>query len=1020
MEEKVFDITKLADATYFADNRLPAHSDHHYFVNEEEMFADKMSLRESLNGLWYFSYAKNLTSRIEGFEKTDYNCKLWDTIRVPAHIQMEGYGKPQYTNIAYPWDGQEELNESEIPTEDNPVASYVKYFTVPQDWKNVFVSFQGVDSAIAVWLNGKFVGYSEDSCTPSDFDLTPYLVADENKLAVQVYRFSSASWLEDQDFWRFSGIYRDVYLYTKPQLHVEDLFIHAQPENNYQDGHLTIDFKWNNEEEKQLAVRLLDKNNNVVIDTVETVQGKTSQFVADIKNVELWSAEYPNLYKAIFTVMDKAGNVVEIIPQNIGFREFKMDGNIMKINGKRIVFKGVNRHEFDCYHGRAIPESKISHDLEIMKLHNINAVRTSHYPNNSKLYELCDIYGLYVIDETNLESHGTWQIRGTVRCDQNTVPNDIPHWHDAVLDRAKSMLERDKNHASIIIWSCGNESYGGKNIFDMSEYFRKADPSRLVHYESVCWDRSENPNGKMKLAMPDERRYNATSDMESQMYTKVAQIKEFLAKYKEKPFICCEYTHSMGNSNGGMHKYTDLTDEEPLYQGGFIWDFADQAIWGKDVYGNEVMRYGGDFGDRSCDYNFSGNGIVYADHSLTSKLQDVKFNYQNFTLKPSKTAVTIINKSLFTNTNEYDLVITLTNEDKQVYRTKLTADIKPGETKTVEYTLPTKLIAGEYVVTASLVLKEETIWGKYGHEVAFGQYVFDIANAKQDKVIAPIKLIKSDFNIGVKGEGFKVLFSLDKNMLTSYKYNGVELIEELPRLNFWRAPIDNDYGCGMPFDTAQWKLASMYSKCVDVQLSENLPESVTIQFTYELATRPVAKVVVAYTVTGDGSVKVDMDYAKVEDLPAIPDFGMLFTIPVDYDQIKYYGLGPCDNYIDRKQGAKLGVFTSTAQDEVQPYLMPQETGNHCDVRWFEVTDRRGRGIRISSETPFEASALPYTPHELENAKHHYDLPRPHHTVVRASLGMYGVGGDDSWGAPTLDEYITKNENKHFSFTVKGI
>lgn len=1020
MEEKIFDISKLADSTYFADNRLPAHSDHHYYANEEEMLNEEMSMRESLNGLWYFSYAKNLISRIEGFEKTDYNCKLWDTIRVPAHIQMEGYGKPQYTNIAYPWDGQEELNESEIPTEDNPVASYVKYFTAPQDWKNVFVSFQGVDCAMAVWLNGKFVGYSEDSCTPSDFDLTPYLVAGENKLAVQVYRFSSASWLEDQDFWRFSGIYRDVYLYTKPQLHVEDLFIHAQPENNYQDGHLTIDFKWNNEEEKQLAVKLLDKNNNVVIDTVQTVSGLTSQFVADIKNVELWSAEYPNLYKAIFTVMDKAGNIVEIIPQNIGFREFKMDGNIMKINGKRIVFKGVNRHEFDCYHGRAIPESKIAHDLEIMKLHNINAVRTSHYPNNSKLYELCDIYGLYVIDETNLESHGTWQIRGTVRCDQNTVPNDIGHWHDAVLDRAKSMLERDKNHASIIIWSCGNESYGGKNIFDMSEYFRKADPSRLVHYESVCWDRSENPNGKMKLAMPDERRYDATSDMESQMYTKVAQIKEFLAKYREKPFICCEYTHSMGNSNGGMHKYTDLTDEEPLYQGGFIWDFADQAIWGKDVYGNEVMRYGGDFGDRSCDYNFSGNGIVYADHSLTSKLQDVKFNYQNFTLKPSKESVTIINKSLFTNTNEYDLVVTLAKEDKQVYRTKLTADIKPGETGTIEYTLPTKLIAGEYVVTASLVLKEETIWGKYGHEVAFGQYVFDVAEVKQPELTAPVKLIKSDFNIGVKGEGFKVLFSLDKNMLTSYKYNGVELIEELPRLNFWRAPIDNDYGCGMPFDTAQWKLASMYSKCVDVQLSENLPESVTIQFTYELATRPVAKVVVAYTVTGDGSVKVDMDYAKVEGLSAIPDFGMLFTIPVDYDQIKYYGLGPCDNYIDRKQGAKLGVFTSTAQDEVQPYLVPQETGNHCDVRWFEVTDRRGRGIKISSETPFEASALPYTPHELENAKHHYDLPKPHHTIVRASLGMYGVGGDDSWGAPTLDEYITKNENKHFSFTVKGI
>ena len=286
--------------------------------------------------------------------------------------------------------------------------------------------------------------------------------------------------------------------------------------------------------------------------------------------------------------------------------------------------------------------------------------------------------------------------------------------------------------------------------------------------------------------------------------------------------------------------------------------------------------------------------------------------------------------------------------------------------------------------------------------------------------MAPIKVVKSDFNIGVKGEGFSVMFSADRKMLTSYKYNGVELIEEFPKMNFWRAPIDNDNGCGMPFDTAQWKLASMYTKCVDMQVSENGTESATVKYTYELATRPVAHVVVTYTVTGDGVVKVDMDYKKVEGLPAIPDFGMLFTLPVDYDQIKYYGLGPCDNYIDRKEGGKLGIFTTTTQDEIQPYLVPQECGNHCDVRWFEVTDRRGRGVRISSATPFEASALPYNPHELENARHHYDLARPHHTVVRASAGMYGVGGDDSWGAPTLDEYITKNEDKHFSFEFKGI
>lgn len=1001
----MFDLNKLANPAYFADNRLPAHSDHHYFADECEMNNDEMSMRKSLNGLWYFSYAKNLPSRIEGFEQPDYNCKIWDTIRVPAHIQMEGYGKPHYTNTAYPWDGHEKIRPGQIPERYNPVGSYVKYFTVPQGWKDVFISFQGVDSAMALWLNGKFVGYSEDSCTPSEFDLTPYLVEGENKIAVQVYRFSSGSWVEDQDFWRFSGIYRDVYLFTKPQYHIDDLFIHAVPVNDYKDGKLSIDFKWNNSGAKNLAVKMTDDDGNIVLDTVqENITEKTSTFTADLHDVKLWSAEHPNLYKAVFTVTDTEGNIMEIIPQNIGFREFKMDGNIMKINGKRIVFKGVNRHEFDCYHGRAIPTEKIAHDLEIMKQHNINAVRTSHYPNNSKLYELCDIYGLYVIDETNMETHGTWQVRGKVREDENTVPNDNPAWHDIVLDRAKSMLERDKNHASIIIWSCGNESFGGKNIFDMSEYFRHTDSSRLVHYEGIFWKRA----------------YNATSDMESQMYTKVADIKKFLSQHRDKPFICCEYTHSMGNSNGGMHKYTDLTDEEPLYQGGFIWDFADQAIWGKDIYGNEVMYYGGDFGDRPSDYNFSGNGIVFADHALTTKIQEVKFNYQNFAITPSETCVKIINKSLFTNTNEYDLVITLAKDGKEVYSTKTAIDIPAGQTGETAITLP-KFGAGEYTVTASLKLKADTIWAPYGHEVAFGQYVYTVESAAKQETFPPIKLTKSDVNTGVFGEGFEVLFSADRGTMTSYKYNGVEMIEDFPRLNFWRAPIDNDYGCGMPFDTAQWKLASLYNKCTNMEIIENGTESATIKFTYELATRPAANVIVSYTVTGDGTVRVDMNYDKVEGLPNIPDFGMLFTIPVDYDQIKYYGLGPCDNYVDRKEGAKLGIFTSTTAKEMQPYLMPQECGNHCDVRWMEVTDRRGRGIKISAvSAPIEASALAYTPHEIENAHHHYDLPKPHHTIVRASAGMYGIGGDDSWGAPTLDEYITKNETKQFSFTFKGI
>lgn len=1000
----MFELKKLADPAYFKDNRLPAHSDHPYYISAEEMAEKTMSLRHSLNGLWYFSYAKNLTSRIEGFEKTDYDCKVWDTIRVPAHIQMEGYGKPQYTNVAYPWEGHEEIHPGQIPAESNPIASYVKYFTVPQGWKDVYVSFQGVDSAMALYLNGKFVGYSEDSCTPSEFDLTPYLVEGENKMAVQVYRYSSASWIEDQDFWRFSGIYRDVYLYTKPQLHIEDMFIHAVPVNDYKDGKLDIEFKWNNDAAKTLNVKLT-RRGETVLDETQQISGKESSFSAEIKDIALWSAEKPNTYKAVFTVSDENGNTVEIVPQTIGFRQFKMDGNIMKINGKRIVFKGVNRHEFDPYNGRAIPADEIENDLIIMKRHNINAIRTSHYPNNSRFYELCDLYGFYVIDETNLETHGSWQIMGQVVENEDTLPNSNPAWLDIILDRAKSMLERDKNHASIIIWSCGNESYGGKNLFLMSEYFRKADPSRLVHYEGIRWNRT----------------YNGTSDMESQMYPKVAEIKEFLKNDRTKPFICCEYTHAMGNSIGGMHKYTELTDTEELYQGGFIWDFVDQAIWDKDAFGNDVMRYGGDFGDRPCDYNFSGDGIVFADRTLSTKMQDVKFNYQNFDIKPSKDSIEIKNKSLFTNADEYDLVVSLAKNGKTIWHRRMSASAAPGETVKVPVALPQRG-DGEYAVTAALVLKKPTFWANAGHEAAFGQYVYKVETAPAAKpVLPPIKVIKSNYYYGVKGEGFAVIFSRDRKTLTSYKYNGVEMIEYMPKLNFWRAPIDNDCGCGMPFDNAQWKIASLYNKCSKVELVENGSESATVKFTYDLSTTPKASVDVSYTVTGDGSIKVDMDYKKVEGLPDIPDFGMLFTVPCSYDQIKFYGLGPCDNYIDRKEGARLGIYSTTTHDEVEPYLVPQECGNHCGIRWMRVTDRRGRGIEIESNgTNLEASALPYTPHELENAQHHYDLPKSQHTVVRASLGMYGVGGDDSWGAPTLDEYITKNEDKYLSFIFKGI
>ena len=1047
--EKHFDWGKLSDPTFFEENRLPAHSGHRFYGSLSELAKGESSYELSLDGLWQFRFAKNLAARPVGFEAADYDCRDWETIRVPAHLQMEGYGVPQYTNMTYPWDGHEDVKPGKMPQKDNPVGSYVRYFTVPEEWRGrrVIVSFGGAESALIVYVNGTYIGYSEDTFTPSEFDITDALVAGENKLAVSVVRFSSASWVEDQDFWRFSGLFREVKLVSLPKLHLSDFFVHAVPEHDYKDGKLTVDLTWASAEKKQVTLALYDAAGKIVAKAEDAPAGETSALSLSIKGAKLWNAEHPYLYRALLTVRDAAGRLVEVIPQNIGFRAFEMDGGIMKINGERIVFKGVNRHEFDCDRGRAIDPKEIEKDIITMKRNNINALRTSHYPNQSRIYDLADIYGLYVIDETNMETHGSWQKNGVHVPSENVVPDNHPEWQAMLLDRANSMFQRDKNHAAILIWSCGNESCGGKDIFEMSEFFRKHDASRLVHYESIFWDRS----------------FGGTSDMESQMYTPVAGIEKFLAEHPEKPFICCEYTHAMGNSCGGMHKYTELTDREPRYQGGFIWDFVDQAIYRRDRYGKDAYAYGGDFGDRPNDGNFSGDGIVFANREGTTKLQDVKFNYQNFALTVKQGSVEIWNKSLFSDAAEYELRLELLRDGEKVWQSSQAApSVKASERKEIALDVPS-FGAGEYVLTASLHLKEATLWAEQGYEIAFGQGVYDVKeSAAEDENLwlqsmanryeaaapiaektepQPLHIVKSDINLGVSGEGFEILFSSAAGNLTSYKYNGVELVELPPVPSFWRAPVDNDHGNGRDFALAQWKLASLYRHCAKTEVKEpgkdwteykwfgangtaeydaKKGETLSVRFTYDLATSPAAQCVVTYTVKPGGIVDVAMDYEKADGMPELPDYAMVFQLSADYDHLQFYGNGPLDNYCDRSEGARLGVFETTTADEFEPYLAPQECGNHTGIRWMTVTDRRGRGLKIFGATPFEGSALPYNAHELENARHPYDLPAVHHTYLRASLGQAGVGGDDSWGAPVLEEYTVKNEKKHFAFSFRGI
>ena len=1014
---KKFDHSLVKDPQYFCDGRMEAHSDHICYRSEEEREDGETSFRCSLNGTWKFQYARNYESTIQGFEKEEYSCKDWEDIYVPAHIQMEGYDAPQYANVQYPWEGHEEVHPGQIPERFNPVASYVKYFSVPESMKGkrVFVSFQGAESGLALWLNGNFVGYSEDSFTPSEFELTEYLKDGENKLAAQVFKWTASSWCEDQDFFRFSGIYRDVYLYTVPEVHVYDLQIRAIPDETLKKASLELATDtWG---EGRIKITLLRKGEQIFSEE-KALSGKNT-YTWEIENPVLWSAEDPQLYDLELEVCNGNGELQELIPERVGFRRFEMKNGIMTLNGKRIVFKGVNRHEFSSVTGRHVSEEELRKDIVTMKRNNINAIRTCHYPDASPIYRLCDEYGLYMIAENNMESHGSWDVAEFTKDYTDVVPYDKPEWLGMMLDRVNSMYQRDKNHPAILIWSCGNESFGGKDIFEMSEFYRKNDPTRLVHYEGVCHD----------------RRYNATSDMESQMYPSVKAIKKFLAEDDSKPFICCEYTHAMGNSCGAMHKYTDLTDTEPKYQGGFIWDYIDQSIYKKDRYGKEFQAYGGDFGERPTDYNFSGNGIVYGgDRSESPKMQEVKFNYQNITAQVSEDSVKVINKNLFVNTDTFDCEVKLAKNGHVIRVESLATDVAPLSEKT--YTLPfgKQQRPGEYTVTVAFLLRKKTLWAEAGHELAFGQYVYQVEGEKKTPC-SSVEIVKSVHNIGVRGENFQVMFSVLNGGLVSYKYAGREMLEAIPKPNFWRAPIDNDNGNLMPMRYAQWKIASMYLSHKDFRKNAmycpgNEPEttvhenSVEIAFDYVMPTTPVSECRLAYEVFGDGSVKTTLTYDPVKELGDMPEFGVLFKFNADYDHVKWYGLGPAETYADRKHGAKLGIYENLVSDNLARYLVPQECGSKEGVRWASVTDRKGRGMFFEMDKnsgPMMFSALPYTPHEMENAMHPYELPEVHYTVVRAAKAQMGIGGDDSWGARTHSEYLLNADGKmEFSFVFRGL
>ena len=977
----------LANPEIYEVNREKAHSDHTYTTKDG-------NLRQSLNGTWKFNYTEHPDSRPADFYKTDFDVTSFDDIIVPGHIQLQGYDKPQYVNTQYPWEGHEQLVPPQIPKKRNPVGSYVKFFDVDKELlgKETFISFQGVETAIYVWLNGEFVGYSEDSFTPSEFNITPYLKEKNNKLAVEVYRYSTASWLEDQDFWRFSGIFRDVYLYAVPEIHVRDMKVIADYDYENGNGILATELDIIGDSDYEIKLTLTDKNG------IKVYEGNTANVSASIPDIMPWSAEQPNLY-TITAEISSDSEIIETAETKIGFRTFELKDGIMCLNGKRIVFKGINRHEWNAEGGRVVTEDDMLWDIRFMKQNNNNAVRTCHYPNNSLWYQLCDEYGIYLIAETNLESHGTWQKMGACEPSIN-VPASLPEWKEACLDRARSMYERDKNHASVLIWSCGNESYCGDDIAAMADYFHEVDSTRLVHYEGVVWN----------------RKYDHITDMESRMYAKPDEVEEYLKQNTGKPYISCEYMHAMGNSLGGMKLYTDLEDKYEAYQGGFIWDYIDQSL-----YKDGVLVYGGDFDDRASDYGFCTNGIVYADRTYSPKVSEAKRLYSNIRMSLENGVLTVENRNLFTDTSGYIFKVTLEKEGDILSAEEHRLNISAGEAGSVKLGLDIPENGGEYVLTAYAVLAEDTIWAEKGHEISFAQQIVKTPELTAPMTAHKAEIVYGDFCIGVNGEGFSMQFDKREGGVSSLVYNGVEYITRAPKVSFFRAHTDNDTGAGYPCENAQWQIAGKCAKLLGFETKENA-DSLEVTFKFLAPTVPSFEYKVTYIAYFDGRLGVKAEYDGVKGLSDMPVFAMDFKMKKQYDKFTFYGMGPDENYIDRNNGARLGVYTLTALENFTKYLNPQECGNRTGVRYVNVYEENGAGLNFTAtENPFEMSVLPYNAYELDNAMHRDELPDPTYTWVRIAAKQMGVGGDDSWGAPVHKEFkINSEEAMSLEFIVSSL
>ncbi|GAA5041196.1 beta-galactosidase [Marivirga lumbricoides] len=985
------------------------------YSNEKDVLAGKPSPHvQTLNGDWKFHWSKNPAGRPADFYKEGYDTSGWEEIPVPGDWQMYGYGYPQYTNMEYPFP----KNPPFIPAEYNPVGSYVTTFSIKKSAlaQEVLLHFGGVNSAFYCWINGKKVGYSEGSKTPAEFNITPFIREGENILAVEVYRWSDGSYLEDQDFWRLSGIERDVHIVTAPKIRIRDFFATPHLENNYRDGKLLVDVEIQNRSSqrkvKQIAeVTLFDAegkeiervNKQVIISNEEN-----TLLELQVPNVKPWSAEKPYLYQMVINLKDAKGNVLQSTGSKVGFREVKIANGQLLVNGQPVLLKGVNRHEHDERYGHVISRESMLKDIELFKQNNINAVRTSHYPNDPLWYQLCDEYGIYVIDEANIETHGFGY-------DEDKTPANKPEFLEPHLDRMRRMVERDKNHPSIIIWSMGNEAGDGPAFIQGYDWIKQRDSSRVVHYE------------RAERGKEFKERH---SDIISWMYARTSGIeKYYIGKYPDRPFIWCEYSHAMGNSNGNLVDLWDFVRKHKQVQGGFIWDWVDQGLLKKDADGNEFWAYGGDFEPEDVynDDNFCLNGLVNPDRSPHPALEEVKHVYQNVHVAKTEAGeIEIYNENFFTNLSEFEISWELL-EDGEVIQKREIADFKllPQQRKTLNIDLNSADLKSEseYFVNFYVRQKETAPFLEKGYLLASDQILWQngetIAESKSAK---KLKTKDSKESITVSGESFAIVFDKTSGQLTSIKNGQSEYLKEPLSFNFWRAATDNDFGNQMPKRLSVWKSSTQNQKITSVKVLEKTKYMVKVEQQVSFDSLQSLGSII-YEISGDGSLKVQVSFDyKDKDLPELPRFGVTMILSDQYKNAEWYGRGPHENYWDRKASAFVGTYQMPVEDLDFAYIRPQENGYRTDTRWLKLTDGNGKGMLIKGQPVFSFSAHHNLTSDfdagMEKKQRHYtDIQLRELIQLNIDYHQMGVGGDDSWGARPWDKYTLKARNYSYSFDI---